>query len=232
MGTPTSDDVLDNPVWAALTGPQAHFAEAYGQALRYQADVAPFVALPDQPGPRAWADLAHLAGPGAAVLAAGTGITPPDDWEVVWQDLGVQLVDTAGHAADDPEAVLLTPADVPEMMDLVERTKPGPLRTRTIELGTYLGIRRDGALIAMAGERMRVPGWAEISAVCTDPAYRGQGLATRLMRAVAAGIRRRDETPFLHAAGSNTHAIGLYESMGYAIRMRTMFTVVRVPDKP
>jgi GNAT superfamily N-acetyltransferase len=81
------------------------------------------------------------------------------------------------------------------MLDLVARTRPGPFLARTPHLGTYLGIRRGGALVAMAGERMRPPGWTEISAVCTDPAHRGQGLAARLVRAVALVVRERGDPP-------------------------------------
>jgi predicted GNAT family acetyltransferase len=116
------------------------------------------------------------------------------------------------------------------MLALVERTKPGPFRARTIELGTYLGIRRDGALVAMAGERLHPPGWTEISAVCTDPAFRGQGLATRLVLAVAAGIRARGDVPFLHAAATNTNAIRLYESLGFRLRQQRRFLNARVPQ--
>ena len=128
------------------------------------------------------------------------------------------------------EAVRLTAADVPEMLDLIARTRPGPFRPRTIEMGVYLGIRRDGRLVAMAGERLHPPGWTEISAVCTDPAFRRRGLATRLVRAVAAGIRARGETPFLHAAADNTEAIRLYESLGFRLRREVMFGTVRVPE--
>jgi predicted GNAT family acetyltransferase len=96
-------------------------------------------------------------------------------------------------------------------------------------MGTYLGIRREGELVAMAGERLHPPGWTEISAVCTDDAHRGQGLGTRLILAVAAGIRARGEIPFLHAAADNTNAIRLYESLGFRLRHRTAFLGVRVP---
>ncbi len=77
----------------------------------------------------------------------------------------------------------------------------------------------------------RRPGWTEISAVCTDPAHRGQGLATRLVRAVADGIRARGETPFLHTAASNATAIRLYESIGFRLRRATMFGFYRA-DSP
>ncbi|EOD64833.1 GNAT family N-acetyltransferase [Amycolatopsis vancoresmycina] len=220
---------LDNPTWASLAGPHAHFAERRGRVLRYPEDVAPFLALPGDPGEQDWLDVAELAGPGATVVIAAATARPPSGWEVLDEIPGVQLVDEGVAAAPDPEAVRLGPADVPEMLDLVERTRPGPFRQRTVELGTYLGIRRGGALVAMAGERLHPPGHTEISAVCTDPAFRGQGLATRLVLAVAAGIRERGETPIMHAAAGNTAAIRLYLSLGFALRYRPDFVAVRVP---
>ncbi|GAA4724894.1 GNAT family N-acetyltransferase [Phytohabitans rumicis] len=225
--------ILDRALWASLSGPHAHLAEVNGQAMRYAPDVAPFAVLrPDHDG-RAWDDLAELVGPGERTALAGADPTaPPAGWEVDDAIDGVQLVDSTLRATPDPEAVPLGPDDLPEMLDLVARTEPGPFRQRAIELGAYLGIRRDGQLVAMAGERLHPPGWTEISAVCTDPAYRRLGLATRLIRAVAAGIRGRGETPFLHAAASNTTGIRLYESIGFTLRRKTVFLSVRAPGTP
>ncbi|GAA5073817.1 GNAT family N-acetyltransferase [Streptomyces similanensis] len=222
--------VLDNPALASLTGPHAHFAERRGRVLRYPLDVSPWLALPDEPDADDWADVAALAGPGAEVPLAGFRGRVPDGWEITFEVAGVQFVDDGLAAAPDPEAVRLGPADVPEMLDLVARTRPGPFLPRTVELGDYLGIRRAGALVAMAGERLRPPGWTEISAVCTDPAVRGQGLATRLILAVAHGIRERGETPFLHTGAGNTTAIRLYESLGFRLRRHTAFLAARVPE--
>ncbi|MFJ4782196.1 GNAT family N-acetyltransferase [Streptomyces sp. NPDC088794] len=222
----TTSHVLDNPAWAALTGPHAHFAERVGRAVRYPVDVAGFHAITDNDDPRAWADLATLIGPGGTAAVRGVGEAPAG-WEIVRSGQGVQLVDTALWAEPDPEAVRLGPADVPEILDLVARTEPGPYLPRTVELGTYLGIRHEGRLVALAGERLHPPGWTEISAVCTDPEHRGRGLATRLVRAVAAGIKERGEQPFLHAAANNTNAIRLYESIGFTLRARTVFSLVR-----
>ncbi|WP_042366355.1 GNAT family N-acetyltransferase [Streptacidiphilus neutrinimicus] len=221
---------LDNPAWAALTGPHAHLAERLGRAARYPVDVSPFTALADPADPSAWRDLATLVGQGNVTAVNGAITAPPEGWEIVESGQGVQLVDTALRVEPAPEAIRLGPDDVPEMLALVARTKPGPFLPRTVELGTYLGIRRDGRLVAMAGERLHPPGWTEISAVCTDPDHRGQGLATRLVRAVAAGIRQRGETPFLHAAAANTSAIRLYESIGFTLRRRTSFLLVRAPQ--
>jgi len=163
---------------------------------------------------------------------AGIQTPPPAGWEVEFMGKGVQMTGDSVAGISDPEARLLGPADVPEMLDLTRRTKPGPFLARTVEMGTYLGIRRDGALVAMAGERLHPPGWTEISAVCTDAAWRGQGLASRLVLAVAAGIRARSETPFLHAAASNVNAIRLYEELGFRLRKTTVFSATRVPEGP
>ncbi|MFI5892490.1 GNAT family N-acetyltransferase [Actinoplanes sp. NPDC051513] len=233
MTTVTPDQgVLDNAIWQSVIGPHAHLAERHGLAARYPDAVAQFYGLADPDDPRAWADLASLAStpPGAGTAGAGAEVavsgSPPrthPGWELADEIAGVQLVDVALRAEPFGEAVRLTAADVPEILDLVERTRPGPFRPRTIELGVYLGVRRDGALVAVAGERLHPPGWTEISAVCTDPAFRGQGLATALVRAVAHGIRERGETPFLHTSAANTPAIRLYESLGFQLRRRTTF---------
>ncbi|WP_239133540.1 GNAT family N-acetyltransferase [Rugosimonospora africana] len=224
--------VLDDPILAALRGNHAHLAETSGLAARYPADVSLFSALADRSDARAWADLAAMAGPSATVVLAGDPPTPPPDWTITALLDGVQMIGAGVEPASDPEAEVLGPADVPEILDLVARTEPGPYLPRTIEMGRYLGIRRDGALIAMAGERMRPPGWTEVSAVCTDPAYRGQGLAGRLIRAVAEGILARGETPFLHAAASNTNAVRLYEKLGFTLRRQLTIALMRTPDAP
>ncbi|MFE9560331.1 GNAT family N-acetyltransferase [Streptomyces sp. NPDC006487] len=226
---PVTPHVLDNPAWASLSGPHAEFAvRAGGLAARYAADVAVFSAIADPADPRSWDALRSLAGPDGVVSLSGV-LTPPPGWETVWSARGVQLVDTSLRAEPSPEAVRLGPADVPEMLELIGLTKPGPFLPRTIDLGTYLGIRHRGRLVAMAGERLRPPGWTEISAVCTHPGFRGRGLATRLVRAVAAGIRDRGDVPFLHTAAENTGAIRLYESIGFTVRHRPFFLAFRAP---
>ncbi|MBM2618384.1 GNAT family N-acetyltransferase [Actinoplanes sp. LDG1-06] len=219
--------VLDNPVWGALLGVQRPFASVRGQAARYLPEVSPFAAVEDAADPAAWADLAALAGPEETLLVPGAPEGPVPGWELIGGGRGVQLTGEDLVAAPDPEVVRLGEADVPEMLDLVARTRPGPFGPRTRELGSYLGIRRNGVLAAMAGERVRPPGWTEISAVCTDPAYRGQGLANRLVRAVAAVVRERGERPFLHAAGNNENAIRLYLAMGFRHRRDINFHAYR-----
>jgi ribosomal protein S18 acetylase RimI-like enzyme len=220
---------LDNPVFAALTGAQATFAVRQGNAVRYRPGVSPFCAVADESSAADWADAARLTVPSGAALFVRLSAGPPDDWEVLVAREGVQLVADDLDPALDPEAVALAEADVPEMLELTDRTKPGPFLPGTVELGGYLGLRREGRLVAMAGERMRPPGFAEISAVCTDEGWRGHGFAARLTRAVAAGITARGETPFLHAAADNVNAIRLYKSLGFTHRRDVAFVVAKPP---
>jgi ribosomal protein S18 acetylase RimI-like enzyme len=218
---------LDNPVLSSLTGPHARFAERCGTVLRYPVDVCPFLAMPDEPGEADWADAARLAGPGGWLPLAAARFQPPPGWEVMVIGEGFQMTGDHLDVTADPESVPLGPADVPEMLELTARTKPGPFLPRTIEMGTYLGIRRDGKLVAMAGERLHPAGWTEISAVCTDEAWRGQGFAARLI--LALGARIRGEIPFLHALTTNP-AIGLYEKLGFRNRRELLFAAARVPE--
>lgn len=143
--------------------------------------------MPDEPDAADWADAAALVGPGGLLSLAGIQAPPPAEWAIEIIGEGVQMTGDGVAAAADPEAVPLGPADVPEMLDLAGRTKPGPFLPRTVEMGSYLGIRYGGALVAMAGERLHPSGWTEISTVCTAAGWRGRGLAPRLVLAMAAG---------------------------------------------
>ena len=210
--------VLDRVTWAALTGPHARFAQRRGRAIRYQPDVSPFVALEDPDDEQCWADAAELVGPKGTVVLLPGPTRAPAGWSRFLGERCSQFVATPAAAKPDPEAVPLGPRDLPEVLDLIARTKPGPFLPRTVELGAYLGIRRDGTLAAIAGERQRPPGWTEVSAVCTDPAFRGQGLAARLVGAVVAGIAERGDRAFLNVLSANAGAIRVYESVGFTAR--------------
>ncbi|WP_328529503.1 GNAT family N-acetyltransferase [Nocardioides sp. NBC_00368] len=224
------DDVLDNPVWHSLTGAHASLAEGTGLARRYRPDVSPFAAVSDPGSAQAWRDLAAAVGPGGTALITGAAGVCGEGWELVGGGEGVQLVETARvTAAPDPEAVVLDAADVPEMLDLVARTEPGPFEKSTHTMGTYLGLRHEGRLVAMAGQRMHPGGWIEISAVCTAPEARGRGLAGRLVRAVTADIHARGARALMHASVANTGAISVYLGLGFEERRRTTFELFRAP---
>jgi ribosomal protein S18 acetylase RimI-like enzyme len=159
---------------------------------------------------------------------------PPQDWAPVFSMDGVQTVAGAGASSVrvDAAVVELGSADVPDMLRLAELTRPGPFWPRSIELGTYVGVRENGVLVSMAGERLRPPGWTEISAVCTAPQARGRGHASALVHALAGRITERDDRPFLHVAADNAGAIGLYTRLGFTVRRRVRFHGYRVPGRP
>jgi len=222
--------VLDNPAWHALTGPHSSFAIGNDLARRYPEDVAPFVAVRSWEDPDVWDALLELVGPGAEIGVNGIDVALPADWEEIGRGAGVQLVETeALITRPDDEAIVLGADDVPEMLALVERNQPGPFRPRTHELGRYIGFRREGRLVAMAGERLHPEGWTEISAVATDADHRRQGLASRLVLDVAFHIQSRGDRALMHAAASNVGAIAAYERLGFTLRRHTVFAAVRTP---
>jgi ribosomal protein S18 acetylase RimI-like enzyme len=230
--SPAEEVPLDNPIYAALCGAHARFAEVRGRARRYAVDVAPFLALPSVPSAQDWRDAAELVAPETHVAVLHGAADLPDGWQAVQAFGLVQMVGEQVTGGACPESVALGAADVPEMLGLVAETEPGPFLPRTIELGEYLGVRREGKLVAMAGERMRLDGWTEISAVCTTAAHRGQGLASRLVGALIASIQRRSEQVFLHVLNTNTGAIRLYEELGFRTRGTATLTVVTRTARP
>jgi ribosomal protein S18 acetylase RimI-like enzyme len=232
MSTSSQDDArLENPAYAALSGVHSRFAQRSGRALRYAPDVAPFLALPPDAAARDWQDAIELVPPGtiAATIHDGSGLPPALTVTRTFEL--VQMLGERVAGARDPEAVTLGRADVPDMLELVALTDPGPFLKRTIELGRYAGVRRDGLLVAMAGERLHFDGWTEISAVCTAPTHRGEGLASRLVSTLITDIQDRSERVFLHVLTSNTNAIRLYEGLGFETRRdRTISVLARASE--
>ena len=219
---------LDNVVWHAIVGPRASFASRTAKAGRFHPDVGPFAAICDQPDGEAWTELAGLLQGHIGVLFRMPVEVPPS-WEVVQRMSSVQMVaeEVAGRGA--PEAEELGPADVEDMLGLIERARPGPFGRRTVELGGYIGVRDGGQLIAMAGERLRCDGYTEISAVCTAETHRGKGLATSLVLALVDRIHGRGEQAFLHADVKNETAIRLYQALGFRVRTHPEVTLLRAP---
>ncbi|GAB5096611.1 GNAT family N-acetyltransferase [Caballeronia sp. HLA56] len=214
---------LDRPIWEALTTRHAHLALGDTLVRRYHPDVAPFAALATAT-PDAYDALHRLLQPGQQVALLSTEPLPSyDALQITRVGILHQMVANIRKApkatsVEKLDVIRLTQADNDDMLDLAGRTRPGPFSVRTRETGNYIGVRDNGRLIAMAGERLHLDGHVEISAVCVDETHRGRGLAGRLMQILQREIEARAETPFLHVFSDNLAAIGLYERLGFELR--------------
>lgn len=222
-------DILNNPIWTALTTRQTQFAEGGDLARRYPVEVTALAALKSPTG-EAFESLARITKGDAAALFFYDPVTIPGGWKIIHTSNLVQMICESPRLAGGESPALieeLTAADTNEMVALTKLTNPGPFGTRTQELGLYLGIHQQGRLAAMAGERQRLPSYTEVSAVCTHPDFQGRGYAKFLISAVADQIIERGETPFLHVREDNVGAIRVYEKLGFKTRAIFPFYVLR-----
>jgi len=218
---------LDRPVWATLMH-SPHLAEGGDLAKRFRRDVNLFASARDD-SPASLAALTGLVSDDQPVLLLQVpAILVPEGLVAVRMALGVQMVGVRSiNQAAGEDVVELTDADAPAMRALAQLTEPGPFLQRTHTMGRFVGIRIGGRLAAMAGERMRFPGFTEVSGVCTHPDFRGRGLARRLSSIIANGIQQRGEQAFLHAWATNEAAIGLYKSLGFRLRTQVQVAVLQ-----
>lgn len=219
---------LDNPLWGSLTSLHRHLARGRDGLLRYPADVAPFVATAGA-GHAADAALAELVAPDETVFLVGPRPAVPRGWPL--DDVGpiLQMVceRPPPPAARDGAIVPLGERERPAVLALAALVYPHYFRPRTMALGRYFGLFEGGALAAMIGERMGMPGWREISAVCTHPDFTGRGLARRLLGFLSSDLAARGDTPFLHVSPGNERAVRLYEQNGFAVRREMAFAALR-----
>ena len=210
---------LDHPVWSCLTTRHAPLARGGALARRYPEAISPIGAVSGVSAAHG-AALEALIEVGDDVALIGPAPALGANWETLYASRLTQMIrrDRSPLPQGDVEAATLGGADVPEMLALVGLTHPGPFRTRTIELGRYIGIRRQGRLVAMAGERMWIGDSREVSAVCTHPDVQGRGYGRALVGRIVNGMLARGETPILHVDNPNWHAIDMYLALGFAAR--------------
>jgi ribosomal protein S18 acetylase RimI-like enzyme len=223
---------LDNPLWHALIGPHAHLAIGSGLARQYARDVAPFAAF-DEPSAAAYADVARDLPAGLeAWLLRPRYEAGPYDWQTLLLRAVLQMVrDPAADDSVSPIETCIRPIGAEhaaEMLALAQATRPGPFALATYRFGHYIGIFESDRLIAMAGERLRVPGFVEVSAVAVDPGFRGHGLAAAMIRHLCRRITAQGATPFLHTFPDNP-ATALYRRLGFRDRRHLWLHLRRPP---
>jgi len=232
-GPRADESLLDNPIWNALCTEQKSLALDAGLAMRFPAAIGPLSGIAKETG-AAYDSLRTIAGAGGTVvLFMQAPPAPPSNWTLVRGGLLVQMICRTVLDSEPRTLPLgtmirrLTTADVPEMMALAELTEPGPFRDRTIELGIFFGAFESDRLVAMAGQRMALPQFIEVSAVCTHPDARGKGYARALMSLVMDDIRLSGKAPFLHAFADNFSAIRVYENLGFTLRRTFHLAVLK-----
>ncbi|MEJ1964245.1 MAG: GNAT family N-acetyltransferase [Gammaproteobacteria bacterium] len=213
---------LDNPIWSSLTTKHASFAVARKDAARYPPQVAPFAAVRSGES-QVLAQLEELINGGESVYLVGVAPELARGWSVESSEPIPQLVCVSPVVVrNGPEPAVLTEANRSDMLALTALVFPGFFRARTVEMGRYIGIYHGRVLAAMAGERMRMDGYQEISGVCTHPEFIGRGYAQRLVALLANAILERGDTPFLHTHHENARALSLYDHLGFKVRTAVM----------
>ena len=215
--------VLDRPVWSALTGRQAELGIGNERARRYRPAINLFAADAEGTGK----GLAELCGEGMIGTVEPKPLAGVPGLSLARHATVNQMIAAGSPGPAEVEAVPLGAADADEMLALATLTEPGPFFIETWRMGHFVGVREGGRLIAMAGQRIRAPGFTEVSAVCTHPAFRGRGLAGKLMRLVIDRIVGEGDVAFLHVYPDNAGAIGLYETLGFSFRRQLHFQIWR-----
>ncbi|GLR88610.1 GNAT family N-acetyltransferase [Bradyrhizobium iriomotense] len=220
--------LLDRPIWSALTTRQRDLAQGGARALRFPSAIGPFADMVDLSA-ASFAALGELMAPSEyVVLFTHDAVTAPSGFKVLLAETGEQMIGTPAESPlHDAEIITLGVDDVPAMVALTALTRPGPFSKRTHELGTFLGIRVGGELVAMAGERMKPGNFTEMTAICVHPDHRGRGYAQALLGAIGRQVVARGETPFLHVFSNNASAIALYQRQGMSIRRGLHVTVLQ-----
>jgi predicted GNAT family acetyltransferase len=219
MLDPQTSTLLDNPGWSALNSNHAHFALGDKLARRYPREMSPIAGV-SAAHPSNVSALEKLVGAGDSVAIAR--LIPPfsSNWAISFESMAVQMIcqQPIDVPVSDSDVSALSITDIPEMIALVELTHPGPFLQRTIEMGTYLGIRQNGQLVAMAGERMFFQNCREISAVCTHPEFLARGYASHIVSVLTNEILKRNQIPFLQVVVENERAKKVYEKLGFKVR--------------
>lgn len=221
--------LLDNPVWEALSSKQSHFNTGNEILKYFPADIAPFIAI--QRWDEKWLKILSDQIPSQrsfSILTAQKPVLPPS-LEISFTTPLYQMYCPLLKPVADPGIIIhrLTDDDIPKMLELTAITKPGPFYKRTIDFGNYIGIFDNGKLVAMAGDRLSINGYTEISAICTHPDHLGKRYASYLITHACERIIQDGNTPFLHVRTDNLRAIEGYKKMGFTIRADIYFAIFR-----
>lgn len=226
-------NVLDNPIFHALQTTQHHFSEGNEQVLKFKSSILPFAGANTNDGQALTALLPFMENGETLFIKDQFDQIPSEFqvmgivncWQMVYTPGNIQVPITADVAA-------LTGEDAASLFQLVDTVQPGFFKPGTSSIGQYFGIRSEGQLVAVAGERFRMPGFTELSAICTLPTHTGKGYAQQLIQVLCEHNLANGQQVLLHVVDSNERAIKVYEKMGFAKRMDLpLLKLKKVSDK-
>jgi ribosomal protein S18 acetylase RimI-like enzyme len=221
--------LLDNPIWETLCTRQAHFNAGNSQVKYFDPRVAPFISMKHWDEEDKKALLQYMPANRNFFILIAKPFSLPPEMEIIFNTPIYQMVCTDFKPGTQRaiHTVPLTTEHVPEMIDLTQLTRPGPFTEKTIEFGNYRGVLENGKLVAMTGERLKVNGYTEVSAICTHPDHAGKGYAAYLLEEASRRIIAAGDIPFLHVRADNENAIALYKKRGFEIRADIYFAIFK-----
>lgn len=210
---------LDNPVWHSLNETHGEFAIAYDDLKCYNPEFCPFGGYEKNNNiSKQLEEYSNLIDDFFIV-----GEKPVFSEKLILKKelICLQMVIKNKIDFDIRESIIqLNGSYEQELFELVSLVQPGYFKRKTVQLGSYYGIFKDGALIAATGERMKMNNFTEVSAIVTHPDHTGKGYAKQLISHAVNRIFDENRIPYLHVAETNSGAINLYDKMGFRVRRK------------
>ena len=219
----TQDDKkLDNPVLFSLSEKHQSFVVDYGSVKFYHPDYCPFGGF--EKGNAIAKSIDEYSMMVDSFFIVGekpelSNLLKLNKELVCLQMIVYNPIDVAINDA----IVKLTDEHIDVLYELVNLVQPGYFKNKTALLGNYYGIFKNEELVAVAGERMQMTDFIEVSAVVTHPNHTGKGYAKQLVVYTVNEIFKQNKTPYLHVLEENKGAIQLYEKLGFTIRRKISF---------
>jgi GNAT superfamily N-acetyltransferase len=213
---------LDNPVWCSLNETHQKFSINYNNLKCYHPDFCPFGGYESSREIRSQIDEYAKIIDNFFIV----GDRPEFSKNLTLKNELVclqMIIDSPIDLEIQEHIIQLTSENEAVLVKLVNLVQPGYFKNKTIQLGDYHGIVKNGDLVAVTGERMKMNDFTEVSAIITHPNHTRKGYARQLIAHTVNKILHQNKIPYLHVAEDNTIAISLYEKLGFDIRRKISF---------
>ncbi len=213
---------LDNPVWYSLSETHKNFSIVYKDIKFYAPDYCPFGGFESGHDTSSQIDEYSKLTDSFFIVGEKPGFS--ENITLQNELICLQMIIENRTDLESEESIIrLNDKYEAPLFNLVNLVQPGYFKKKTVLMGDYYGIFKDGELVTVTGERMKMNDFTEVSAVVTHPLYTGRGYAKQLVAYTVNKILGQNKTPYLHVAEKNTGAIKLYETTGFKTRRKISF---------